>query len=124
MVIGMRRFAATVPVLMVALLALAPTAPTQAAPKMPRVGMLCSPTCTNTSIDAMFDELRKLGWVEGTNLMVERQQAVTRLDQLAGLAADLVRSRPDVIVAIGPQPARAARDATSEIPIVTLFVAD
>jgi putative ABC transport system substrate-binding protein len=108
---------------MVALLVLALAAPTRAA-KMPRVGMLCSPTCTNTSIDAMFDELRKLGWHEGTSMVVERQQAATRLDQLAGLAADLVRSRPDVIVAIGPQPARAAKDATSEIPIVTLFVAD
>lgn len=124
MVIGMRRFAATVPVVVVALLVLAQAAQTQGAPKMPRVGMLCSPTCTNTSIDAMFDELRKLGWVEGTRMAVERQQTAARFDQLPGLAADLVRSRPDLIVAIGPQPARAARDATSEIPIVTLFVAD
>jgi putative ABC transport system substrate-binding protein len=86
--------------------------------------MLCSPTCTGITIDALFDELRKLGRVEGTNLVVERKQADSRLDQLPGLAADLVRSKPDLIVAIGPQPARAAKDATSEIPIVILFVAD
>jgi putative ABC transport system substrate-binding protein len=86
--------------------------------------MLCSPTCIGINADALFDELRKLGWVEGTNLVVERKQAASRLDQLPGLAVDLVRSKPDLIIAISPQPARAAREATSEIPIVTLFVAD
>ncbi|MEA2886798.1 MAG: hypothetical protein QOD11_1158 [Bradyrhizobium sp.] len=86
--------------------------------------MLCSPTCTGITIDALFDELRKLGRVEGANMVVERKQTDSRLDQLPGLAADLVRSKPDLIVAIGPQPARAAKDATSEIPIVILFVAD
>jgi putative ABC transport system substrate-binding protein len=86
--------------------------------------MLCSPTCIGINNDALFDELRKLGWVEGTNMVVERKQAASRLDQLPELAADLVRSKPNLIVAIGPQPARATKDATSEIPIVTLFVAD
>jgi putative ABC transport system substrate-binding protein len=57
-------------------------------------------------------------------MVVERKQAASRLDQLPELAAELVRSKPDLIVAISPQPARAAKDATSEIPIVTLFVAD
>jgi putative ABC transport system substrate-binding protein len=120
----MRRFTAAVPILMVVLLAFASAARTQTTPKMPRVGMLCSPTCTGITIDALFDELRKLGRVEGANMVVERKQADSRLDQLPGLAADLVRSKPDLIVAIGPQPARAAKDATSEIPIVILFVAD
>lgn len=86
--------------------------------------MLCSPTCIGINTAALFDELRKLGWVEGANMVVERKQTASRLDELPGLAADLVRSKPDLIVAISPQPARAARDATSEIPIVTLFVAD
>jgi putative ABC transport system substrate-binding protein len=120
----MRRFAAMAPIVLVALLAFASAARTQTTPKMPRVGMLCSPTCTAIWMDALFDELRKLGRVEETNMVVERKQLASRLDQLPGLAADLVRSKPDVIVAIGPQAARAAKDATSEIPIVTLFVAD
>ena len=44
--------------------------------------------------------------------------------ELPALAADLVRSKPDLIVAFAPQPARAVKDATSEIPIVMIFVAD
>jgi putative ABC transport system substrate-binding protein len=75
-------------------------------------------------MNPFFDELRKLGWVDGTTIVIERKEAASRLEQLPPLAADLVRSKPDLIVAIGPQPARAAKDATSEIPIVTLFVAD
>jgi putative ABC transport system substrate-binding protein len=74
-------------------------------------------------MDAFFEELRKLGWIEGTTIVIERKGA-GRLDELPALAADLVRSKPDLIVAIAPQPARAAKDATSEIPIVMLFVAD
>ena len=57
-------------------------------------------------------------------MVIERKPAGGRLDQLPALAADLVRSKPDLIVAFAPQPVRAAKDATSEIPIVMLFVAD
>ncbi len=57
-------------------------------------------------------------------IVIERKDAGGRLDQLPALAADLVRSKPDLIVAFSPQPVRAAKDATSEIPIVMLFVAD
>jgi len=42
----------------------------------------------------------------------------------AALAADLVRSKPDLIVAVAAQAARAAKDATSDIPIVMLYVGD
>jgi putative ABC transport system substrate-binding protein len=120
----MRRFAATVPVLLVVLLVFASVAEIQAAPKVSRVGMLCAPACAGSYMGPFFDELRKLGWVEGTNLLVERKDADSRFDQLPAQAADLVGSKPDLIVVISPQPARAVKDATSEIPIVTLFVAD
>jgi putative ABC transport system substrate-binding protein len=116
----MKRFAATVPVLLVVLLVFASTAEIKAAPKVARIGMLCAPSCGV----AFFEELRKLGWVEGTTIIIERKEAGSRLDQLSTLAADLVRSKPDLIVTMSPQPARAAKDATSEIPIVMLFVAD
>jgi putative ABC transport system substrate-binding protein len=75
-------------------------------------------------MNPFFEELRKLGWVEGNTIIIERKDAGSRLDQLPALAAELVRSKPDLIVAVSPQPARAVKDATSEIPIVTLFVAD
>jgi putative ABC transport system substrate-binding protein len=119
----MRRFAATVSFLVVALLVFA-AAGVQAVSKLPRIGMLCSPACSGSSMDPFFDELRKLGWVEGTSIVIERKEAGSRLDQLPALAAELVRSKPDLIVTVSPQPARAAKDATSEIPIVMIFVAD
>jgi putative tryptophan/tyrosine transport system substrate-binding protein len=117
----MRRFSATVPVLLVVLLVFASAAGIQAAPKVPRVGMLCSPACVQ---HAFFEELRKLGWIEGTTIVIERKDPDYRLDQLPALAADLVRSKPDLIVTIGPQSARAAKETTSDIPIVMIFVAD
>ena len=45
-------------------------------------------------------------------------------DQLPALARELVALRPDLIVAFGPQPNRAVKDATSTIPIVMVAVAD
>jgi putative ABC transport system substrate-binding protein len=119
----MRRFVATLPIVVV-LFAFAPTAATQPAPKMARVGMLCSVSCTGDAYDALSDELGKLGWIEGTTIVIERKEAGRRFDRLPELAADLVRSKPDLIVAVSPQPARAVKDATTEIPIVILFVAD
>jgi putative ABC transport system substrate-binding protein len=86
--------------------------------------MLCADSCNVRPGDAFLDELRKLGWVEGTTIVIERKDPDYRLDRLPALAADLVRSKPNLIVAFGPPPARAAKEATSDIPIVMLFVAD
>src|SRR5712671_6854436 len=120
----MRRLAATVPILLVVLLVFASAAATKPAPKVARVGMLCYPLCKVSFNDAFVDELRKLGWVEGTTITIERKDPDYRRDRLPALAADLVRSKPNLIVAFTPFAARAAKDATSDIPIVMLFVAD
>ena len=68
--------------------------------------------------NALSDELRKLGWIEGTTIVIERKEAGGRFDRLPALAADLVRSKPDLIVAFAPPAVRAVKEATSEIPIV------
>jgi putative tryptophan/tyrosine transport system substrate-binding protein len=120
----MRRFAATVPALLVVLLVFVSAAATQPTPRVARVGMLCFPLCNLSLNDAFLDELRKLGWVEGTTIVIERKDPDYRLDRLPALAADLVRSKPNLIVAFTPQSARAAKEATSDVPIVTVFVAD
>ena len=120
----MRRFAATVPVLLVGLLVFASAAATQPAPRVARIGMLCAPLCNTIYSNPFLDELRKLGWVEGTTVVIERKDPDYRLDQLPALAADLVRSKPNLIVAVSPFATRAAKNATSDIPIVMLFVAD
>jgi putative ABC transport system substrate-binding protein len=122
--IEMRRFAVTVPVLLVVLLVFASAAATQPAPRVARIGMLCAPLCNLPPNNAFLDELRKLGWVEGSTIVIERKDPDYRLDQLPALAADLARSKPNLIVTFTPQAARAAKDATSDIPIVIIFVAD
>jgi putative tryptophan/tyrosine transport system substrate-binding protein len=68
--------------------------------------------------------LRELGYVEGTNLIVERRFAAGRRDRLAAFASELVALKPDVILAQGAQSAEAASSATREIPIVVMGVGD
>jgi len=62
--------------------------------------------------------LRELGYVEGQNLVAERRYAEAKIEGLPGLARDLVQLRVDVIVAVGSAAIRAAKDATTTIPIV------
>src|SRR5258708_2331910 len=119
----MRRFACTVPLLLILLLVFVSEAAAQAASRVARIGMLCAAACSTIYIDAFFDELRKLGWVEGTTFVIDRKYP-ERLDQLPALAADMVRSKPDLIVAVTVQAARAIKNATSDIPVVMLFVGD
>jgi putative tryptophan/tyrosine transport system substrate-binding protein len=120
---AMRRFAATLSILILAVVLAAP-ARSEATAKMPRVAILCAPSCSGLTFEALLDELRKLGWIEGSTIALERKEAGSRFDQLSALAADIVASKPDLIVAFNPQPVRAVKDATSDIPIVMLFVAD
>jgi putative ABC transport system substrate-binding protein len=121
----MRRFSSPVVLLLILQLAFVSAAAAQKAPKVARIGMLCPTSCAPAPItNAPLDELRKFGWVEDTTVVVERKDAGGHFDRLPAVAAELVRSKPDLIVAFAPQGARAAKDATSEIPIVMLFVAD
>src|SRR5918994_784349 len=100
----------------VALLAIGSTAAGQTASRPARIGMLCaSAVCGGT---ALLDELRQLGWIEGSTMLIDRKPAASRLERLPQLAMELVQSKPDLIIATTPQPVRAAKDATTEIPIV------
>ena len=62
--------------------------------------------------------LRELGYIEGRNITIEHRYAQGKLDRLSALAADLVRLKVDVIVTGGSTATRAAKEATSTIPIV------
>jgi putative ABC transport system substrate-binding protein len=64
-----------------------------------------------------WTKMRELGWVEGQNLRVEHRYAERR-DQLPALAAELVQLSPDLILTGGTPASRAAKRATSTIPIV------
>ena len=67
---------------------------------------------------AFFEELRRLGDVEGQNLAVERYSGEGRPERLADLAREVVSRNPDLIVAIGPLITLAVSAATSTVPIV------
>jgi putative ABC transport system substrate-binding protein len=62
--------------------------------------------------------LRQLGYVEGKNTVIEWRYAEGKLDRLPALAAELVRLKVNVIVTGAPAATRAAKAATSTIPIV------
>jgi putative ABC transport system substrate-binding protein len=72
------------------------------------------------SFRAFFSELSRLGFIEGRNLVVERYSGEGRADRYAGLAADIVNARPDLIVSLHGDFARAFKLATTTIPIVAV----
>ena len=93
----------------------------QTSPRIPTLGFLSLfPTPTRDEWDRtpFAFRLKELGWVEGKNIRVERAFAEKNAERLPVLAVDLVRKQVDVIYAFGPQPALAAAQATTTIPIV------
>jgi hypothetical protein len=77
------------------------------------------------ALDAEFRQaMRERGYAEGQNLVIERRYARAEGERLPALAAELVRMKVDAIVALTTSPVRAARQATSTIPIVMRLVAD
>ena len=75
-----------------------------------------------TGLPAEFrDALREFGWIEGTTIVFEVRQAEDRRERLPDLATDLVRSNVDIIAAVAPSAIRAAKQATTTIPIVMSF---
>ena len=70
------------------------------------------------------DAMQNLGYREGVNLRLEIESGENELDRLPKLAASLIASKPDVIVAVNTPGTRAAMSATSTIPIVSAIVAD
>ena len=69
-------------------------------------------------------ELRELGYIEGRNLMLDVRNGGSEVPRLPALAADLVRLKVDLIVALNDLAIRAASEATKTIPIVMLESSD
>ena len=102
------------------LLAIPALAHAQPAGKVFRIGLLDNSTASGMAVlvDAFRQELTKLGWIEGKNLIIEYRYGEYKDGRLADLAAELVRLKVDLIVTTGTPTAAAAKRATSTIPIV------
>jgi len=89
--------------------------------KVARIGALYIGTADAESFKKELREgLRELGYVDGQNIAFEFRSAEGRLDRLPELAAELVRLKIDVIVALYVPPSLAAKQATRDIPIVVI----
>jgi putative ABC transport system substrate-binding protein len=74
--------------------------------------------------DAFRDELRALGYVEGRNVVFEYRYTQGNPDQMANAASELVRLSVDVFATYGTPASRAAKQATTVIPVVMIAVGD
>ena len=97
--------------------------------KMTRVGFLgTGPAPTPATPYAPLREFRQgldeLGYVDGRDVVIETRWADGRIDQLPALAAELVGLKVDIIVGVGAVVARAAKSATTTIPVVMAVVID
>ena len=88
--------------------------------KVPRIAYLSGspPSSITARTEAFRQGLRDLGYVEGKNIVIEWRSAEGKADRLPALATELVHLKVDLIVTAGPLVTRAAKKATSTIPIV------
>src|SRR4030095_16550771 len=97
-----------------------PAAAAETAGRVYKVGFLGQTSATDhgRQTGALRQGLRDLGYEEGRNLVIEYRWAERKLDRLPVLAAELVGLKVDIIVTHGSPGSRAAKQATTTIPIV------
>jgi putative tryptophan/tyrosine transport system substrate-binding protein len=92
---------------------------------IPFVGLLAAGTVPNWQFRSIQKGLNEGGYIEGRNLGIMYRSAGGEFELLSSLADDLVASKVAAILAVGgPVPARAAKAATSTIPIVFAYGGD
>ena len=100
----------------------------RAQPRKARVGFLGGtapdPNVQRNMIEPFRQTLRELGHEEGRNLTIEFRWAEGKPERLPALAAELLALGLDVLVTMGPRPARVAKEATSTVPVVAAAVDD
>src|SRR5262245_49480768 len=94
--------------------------------KISRIGFLDNSTASGMAVlvNAFRQELSSLGWIEGKNIAIEYRFAEQKLERLPELAAELVRLKVELIVAVGTAATLASKSTTATIPIVTLGSVD
>ena len=92
--------------------------------KVWRIGFLSSLSGPTAYTDALRDQLRSLGYVEGRNLAIEYRWTAGADERLPAMATELVQLKVDIIVTHSGLPSAAAKAATSTIPIVSAATGD
>jgi len=96
-------------------------------PAIPRVGLVSSsgdPRAPGPLIDAFRQKLRELGYVEGKNVALELRFAEGKLDRVPGFVEELARQNVAALVVSSVPAIRAAKRATSTVPVVMLITID
>jgi len=97
----------------------------QHAVKIPRLGVLLyGDPKTDPNIESFRQGLRDLGYVDGTNIIIEYRYADGRPERLPKLGAELVQLKPNVLLALGGDVVRHVHAVTREIPIVFAISSD
>ena len=91
---------------------------------MPVIGVLLYGAKSPDQEHPLLAGLREVGLMDGKTATILVREAEGEAERLPRLAAELVTAKPDVLVTAGPQPIRAAKEATSTIPIVMAIVSD
>jgi putative tryptophan/tyrosine transport system substrate-binding protein len=94
--------------------------------RVPRIGFLglASPTTWALRLEGIRLGLRDFGYIEGTNITIEYRWAQGQYERLPELAAELVRSKVDLILTHATPGTLAAKRATTTIPIVMAAIGD
>jgi len=90
--------------------------------KIFRIGVLRPGALPDAELEAFLQGLRELGYIEGKNIIIEPRFAEGRVDRFRDLVAELIQLKVDIIVTPGALQIRAAKEATSTIPIVMVNV--
>jgi ABC-type uncharacterized transport system substrate-binding protein len=93
-------------------------------PRTVRIGYLGSSSGLTAGEKDFVEELRRRGWIEGQNLVIDRRYWENQIYRLPAQAAELVRLKVDIIVTSTGTAAKAAKKATNIIPIVMISSAD
>jgi putative ABC transport system substrate-binding protein len=94
--------------------------------RMRRIGFLgaSTPTVAGAWFATFQERLRELGWIEGRNIVIEPRWAERRKERATEIATEFVQLKVDIIVTFATEPAIAAKQATSIIPIVFALSSD
>jgi putative ABC transport system substrate-binding protein len=95
---------------------------------MRRIGVVMPYTSTDTEyqthVAALRDELRTRGWIEGRNIQFDVRWTTDNMDRIRSNAANLMESKPDVVLAIGGRVVPVLMQLSKTIPIVVPGASD